>query len=42
MPPEDAAKIRMFLKEGSTAGLTSEELAGIGKVDDYLALNKVK
>ena len=35
MSPEDAERYLRFLKNGSTAGLTPEELAGIQKVDDY-------
>lgn len=30
-----------FLENGSTAGLTKEELEGIKKVDELLALNKI-
>ena len=39
MSPEDAERYLRFLKNGSTAGLTPEELAGIQKVDDYLLTN---
>ena len=39
MSPEDAERYLRFLENGSTAGLTPEELAGIQKVDDYLLAN---
>lgn len=39
MSPEDAERYLRFLKNGGTAGLTPEELAGIQKVDDYLLTN---
>lgn len=41
MSPEDARRYRQFYKNGSTAGLRPEELLGIQKVDDYLALSRV-
>jgi len=41
MSPEDAKKYLEFLENGSTAGLTPEELAGIDKLDELLALEKV-
>lgn len=37
MSPEDAVRYRQFLENGSTEGLTREELAGIQKLDNYLA-----
>ena len=42
MSPEDAKKYLEFLENGSTAGLTPEELAGIDKLDELLALEKVE
>lgn len=42
MSPEDAKKYLEFLENGSTAGLTPEELAGIEKLDELLALEKVE
>lgn len=41
MSPEDAERYLKFLENGSTAGLTKEELEGIKKVDELLALNKI-
>ncbi len=41
MSPEDAERYLKFLKDGSTSGLTSAELEGISKVDEFIALNKV-
>ena len=41
LSPEDAKKYLEFLENGSTAGLTPEELAGIDKLDELLALEKV-
>ncbi len=41
MSPEDAIRYQRFQDNGSTAGLTPEELLGIQRVDDYLALNRV-
>lgn len=41
MSPEDAARYLHFLKNGSTAGLTSAERAAIEKVDELLALKKI-
>lgn len=41
LSPEDAKKYLEFLENGSTAGLTPEELAGIEKLDELLALEKV-
>lgn len=40
MSPEDAEKYLNFLENGSSAGLTDEEIAGIKKLDDLLALEK--
>jgi len=42
MSPEDAKKYLEFLENGSTAGLTPEELVGIDKLDELLALEKVE
>lgn len=41
MTPEDAERYLKFLENGSTTGLTKEELEGIKKVDELLALNKI-
>lgn len=41
LSPEDAKKYLEFLENGSTAGLTPKELAGIDKLDELLALEKV-
>lgn len=41
MSPEDAKRYLEFLENGSVEGLTPAELAGIQKVDDWIALNKV-
>lgn len=41
MSLEDGIKYRDFLEHGSKRGLTKEELAGINKVNDALALKKV-
>jgi len=41
MSPEDAEKYLKFLEKGSEAGLTSEEIAGIRKLDELIALEKV-
>ena len=40
MSPKDAEKYLNFLENGSSAGLTDEEIAGIKKLDDLLALEK--
>jgi len=41
MSPEDAKKYLESLENGSTAGLRPEELLGVQRVDDYLALSRV-
>ena len=41
MSPEDAEKYLKFLEKGSEAGLTREEKAGIRKLDELIALEKV-
>lgn len=39
--PEEEARYQKFLENGSTKGLTPEELLGIRKVDEYLVLDRV-
>lgn len=41
MNPEDAERYLKFLENGSTAGLTPDELLGIQKLDEWAALNGV-
>ena len=41
MSPEDAEKYLKFLENGSSTELTSEEIAGIRKLDELIALEKV-
>ena len=41
MNPEEAERYLKFLENGSTAGLTPEELLGIQKLDEWAALNGV-
>ena len=41
MSPEDVTRYLKFLETGSTEGLTPEELLGIRKVEEYLALSRV-
>ena len=41
MSPEDAKRYLDFLENGSRAGLTSQEIAALEKVDELLALNKI-
>ena len=41
MSPEDAERYLRFQDNGSSAGLRAEELAGIQKVDDQMALGRV-
>lgn len=41
MSPEDAERYLNFLENGSTVGLTGEEIAALEKIDELLAWNRI-